>query len=62
MQKYGKENFLIKALEEVDDEHVDEQEIFWIEKLGTYGVYNATKGGEGYRQLDENTIIHLYKE
>lgn len=62
IRKYGAQNFAISLLEEVEDEYVDERERFWIQHLRTYGVYNATKGGEGYNQLDTDKILSLYQE
>jgi group I intron endonuclease len=46
--KYGKENFIIKCIEELkcfDDVMLNQREIYWIEKLSP--KYNMTKGGDG---------------
>ena len=51
MQKYGKEHFQIKPLDEVDPALVDQSEILWIAKLNTlhpYG-YNLDAGGQRKR-------------
>jgi group I intron endonuclease len=64
MNKYGTEKFTIEVLESVEDETtLSEREIYWIEKLGTYGKggYNATKGGDGKQYYDHNEIINLIK-
>jgi hypothetical protein len=53
IKKYSIENFNFIILEEVDNEKLDEREIFWIsEKDSYYHGYNSTKGGKshvGYR-------------
>lgn len=63
MQKYGIQNFSIMCLEEVQDiSQLAIKEIYWIEKLGTYGAngYNATKGGDGSILYDHTKIVTLY--
>ena len=50
IQKYGKSNFNFEILEECPDDFdiLNEKEIYWIEKLGTFdnkSHYNCTKGG-----------------
>lgn len=49
IRKYGEEGFEFEVLEEVSEEASCQREIFWIDKLNTYGStgYNATKGGDG---------------
>ena len=49
MNKYGIENFIVEEIEYVEDNNkLEEQEIFWIKELGTFGKngYNATIGGD----------------
>jgi len=42
---------------------VNEREIYWIEKLGSYHFgYNATKGGDGTHYLDYDKIVSVYLE
>jgi len=46
--KYGKENFKKEILEYCSVESINDQEIFWIDKLNAIGDgYNITSGGEG---------------
>ena len=53
IKKYGVKNFKFCLLEEVEEEKLDEREIFWIAKKDSYyNGYNSTKGGKshiGYR-------------
>lgn len=61
--KYGLENFKIEELEYLEDDTLlSDREIYWIEKLKTYGHngYNATKGGDGKILYDYKEIIELY--
>lgn len=64
IKKYGEEGFEFKVLEEVSEEASCQREIFWIDKLNTYGRsgYNATKGGDGKTFLNHEKIIDDYKE
>lgn len=64
MNKYGIDKFEITLLEESDDNLLEQREVYWIEKLNTYGSngYNATKGGDGKLLYNHNRIIELYKE
>lgn len=62
INKYGEEGFEFKVLEEVSEETSCQREIFWIDKLNTYGStgYNATKGGDGKTFLNYKKIIDDY--
>ena len=66
MLKYGIDNFEIKELEYLKEggKLLSDREIYWIEKLGTYGSngYNATKGGDGTLIYNYDEIIKLYNE
>lgn len=64
IRKYGEEEFEFKVLEEVSEEVSCQREIFWIDKLNTYGSsgYNATKGGDGRTYLDYDKIVADYQE
>lgn len=48
IEKYGRENFSCKILEEVSESNWEERETFWIAKKGSLlpDGYNMTKGGE----------------
>lgn len=64
MNKYGANKFTIELLEEVsDDSKLSDREVYWIEKLGTYGHdgYNATRGGDGKQYYDYEEITKLIK-
>jgi group I intron endonuclease len=48
IRKYGLENFNREVLEEVENELLDQREIYWIEKYNANSKeigYNLTKGG-----------------
>lgn len=61
MQKYGKEHFSIRELEEVSPEKAEEREIFWIEFYHSYQFgYNATLGGDGKTLIDYKKILKLF--
>ena len=61
MNKYGPENFSIKELEECSLEELNDKEIYWIEKLGSFKYgYNATIGGDGKQTADYDLIIKYY--
>lgn len=61
MNKYGSENFSIKELEECPLEELNDKEIYWIEKLGSFKYgYNATIGGDGKQTADYDLIIKYY--
>lgn len=64
MNKYGVKHFFIKELEECSDEDSADREIYWIDKLQTYGHngYNATKGGDSKKYYDYDAIAQKYKE
>ena len=66
MLKYGIDNFEIKELEYLKEggKLLSDREIYWIQKLGTYGHngYNATKGGDGSTLYNYSEIINSYKE
>ena len=61
--KYGKDNFKIEILEECSIDILEDREIYWIEKLGSFKYgYNATMGGDGKHYADYELIYNLYKE
>ena len=69
IKEYGKENFTYEVLEECSKEMLDKKEIYWIEKLNTYGEqgYNKNKGGNqasigednGNSKLSEQEVLQI---
>ena len=64
IKKYGKENFTIEIIEEVqNDEEACNKEKYWINYYNSYDIgYNATLGGEGKSFLDYNKIVKDYEK
>lgn len=61
--KYGTDNFKIEELEECTIEELNDKEIYWIEKLGSFkNGYNATRGGDGKAYADYDLIFNLYQQ
>jgi group I intron endonuclease len=47
IRKYGKENFTIELIEEVETSKLDEREVYWISYYDSYNKgYNCTLGGQ----------------
>lgn len=47
IRKYGKENFTIELIEEVETDRLDEREVYWISFYDSYNKgYNCTLGGQ----------------
>lgn len=69
IRKYGKDNFILEILEEVEDESLlSKKEIYYINyynscilKENSNG-YNMTFGGEGYNIIDKQKLIELWKQ
>lgn len=62
INKYGPENFSIKELEECSLEELNDKEIYWIEKLGSFKYgYNATIGGDGKQYINYDLVCETYK-
>lgn len=65
IRKYGKENFTIELIEEVEQDKLDEREVYWISFYNSYYKgYNCTLGGQnGATRLttlsykEENEVI-----
>lgn len=64
MRKYGIEHFHIAVLEQCSAEESANREIYWIDKLNTYGHtgYNATRGGESKKYYNYSEIAVKYQE
>lgn len=61
IQKYGKEHFSIKQLEEVSVDIANEREQYWINYYNSYNDgYNATMGGDGKTYLNYKKILNLF--
>ena len=58
--KHGLDNFIFEIIEETSAP--EEREIFWIEYYKTYGSsgYNATRGGDGKKLIDDAKIVQDY--
>lgn len=55
IQKYGKDNFTIKKIDECPDEELDEKEKYWIQYFNSVEEgYNISFGGR-----DENMVLDL---
>lgn len=63
INKYGKENFQIELIEEVDSDFLTNREIYWINFYNTYKAgYNATLGGEGKCHYNYDEILLLFQQ
>lgn len=65
INKYGKSNFTIEVIEEVDSANLNDRERYWIEYFDSYkNGYNSTKGGQDgirlFKSLDIESIIKEY--
>ena len=65
IKKYGKSNFTIEVIEEVDKDSLNDREKFWIEYYNSYNNgYNSTRGGQNgsthCKELDTESIIKEY--
>ena len=64
MRKYGIENFQIEQIEDVDNDLINEREIYWIKFYNSMipNGYNMTLGREGSVKIDYEIIYHLWDE
>lgn len=63
IRKYGRDNFIIEDLEEVDDSELNSREIYWIAYFDTYhNGYNSTPGGNCIIEIDDEMIIRKWEE
>lgn len=66
INKYGKSNFTIEVIEEVESTNLNDRERYWIKYYDSYiNGYNSTKGGQDgiklFKNLDIESIIREYK-
>ena len=65
IKKYGKSNFTVEVIEEIDSANLNDRERYWIKCYNSYNNgYNSTKGGqEGckpFKDLDVESITKEY--
>lgn len=65
IKKYGKSNFTVEVIEEIDSTNLNDRERYWIKYYNSYNNgYNSTKGGQDgckpFKDLDVETIIKEY--
>ena len=65
IKKYGKSNFTVEVIEEIDSANLNDRERYWIKYYNSYNNgYNSTKGGQDgckpFKDLDVETIIKEY--
>ena len=66
INKYGKSNFTIEVIEEVESTNLNDRERYWIKYYNSYNNgYNSTKGGQDkikmFKNLGAESIIKEYK-
>ena len=66
INKYGKSNFTIEVIEEVESTNLNDRERYWIRYYDSYNNgYNSTKGGQDgiklFKNLDTESIVREYK-
>ena len=65
IKKYGKSNFTVEVIEEIDSANLNDRERYWIKCYNSYNnEYNSTKGGQDgckpFKDLDVESIIKEY--
>lgn len=66
INKYGKSNFTIEVIEEVESTNLNDRERYWIKYYDSYNSgYNSTEGGQDgiklFKNLDTESIVREYK-
>lgn len=66
ISKYGKANFTLEVIEEVESTNLNEREKYWIKYYDSYNNgYNSTEGGQDgiklFKNLDTESIIKEYE-
>ena len=65
IKKYGKSNFIVEVIEEINSANLNDRERYWIKYYNSYNNgYNSTKGGQDgckpFKDLDVESIIKEY--
>ena len=65
IKKYGKSNFTVEVIKEIDSTNLNDRERYWIKYYNSYNNgYNSTKGGQDgckpFKDLDVESIIKEY--
>ena len=66
INKYGKSNFTIEVIEEIESTNLNDRERYWIKYYDSYNNgYNSTEGGQDgiklFKNLDTKSIVREYK-
>lgn len=66
IKKYGKSNFTVEVIEEIDSANLNDRERYWIRYYDSYNNgYNSTEGGQDgiklFKNLDTESIVREYK-
>ena len=66
INKYGKSNFTLEVIEEVESTNLNDRERYWIRYYDSYNNgYNSTEGGQDgiklFKNLDTESIVREYK-
>lgn len=65
IRKYGKRNFQVETLEEIDDEFLAQREIDYISLYDSFNKekgYNLTIGGEGAVKINPAEIVKMWEK
>lgn len=64
IMKYGKSNFTIEVIEEIDSTNLNDREKYWIKYYNSYNNgYNSTEGGQdGYKPFKDLNVESIIKE
>ena len=66
IKKYGKSNFTVEVIEEIDSTNLNDRERYWIRYYDSYNNgYISTEGGQDgiklFKNLDTESIVREYK-
>ena len=66
IKKYGKSNFTVEVIEEIDSANLNDRERYWIRYYDSYNNgYSSTEGGQDgmklFKNLDTESIVREYK-